>query len=168
MVAFRGSTTSGQALQSAYQMTSAFKYSIYDILGSILNTADELGNVNIGTAGGGLNSGTGTYLNTSSPLPVPGGAVSDEALSAAQNGQVLPSPPAVVTPAPVATTTAPAITAAPVVTAPVVTTAPVVDPAATTAPVVPAAPLTDPAAATGGIFAPPPPDYNNGASDYNT
>lgn len=174
MVAFRGSTTSGQALQSAYQMTAAFSYSIYDVLGNILNTADDLGNVDAGTAGAGLAGGTGSYINAS--LPLPGGAVSDEALSAAQNGQTLPPPPAVVTPAPVVTTapvtTDPAavVTPAPVVDpAAVATTAPVVDPAAAVAsPAVPAVPFTDPAAAAAATTDPlatPPPDYAPNA-DY--
>ena len=92
MGAFRGSTKSGQALQSAYQLTSAFKYSISDVLGGLLNGAeDNLGNVNAGAAGTGVDGGTGTYLPT--PLPLPGGAVSDEQLSAAQNGEVMPPPP---------------------------------------------------------------------------
>ena len=96
MTAFRGSSKSGQPLQSAYQLESAFKFSIYDILGGIFNDASELGNLDVGPTGQGLAGGSGSFLTPPTPiaLPLPGGEVSDEQLAAAQNGEVLPAPPA--------------------------------------------------------------------------
>ena len=144
MVAFRGASKSGQPLQSAYQMEAAFKYSIYDILGSLVNDANQLGTVNVGPAGQGVSGGSGSYLQSpgASPLPLPGGQVSDAQLAAAQNGQVLPSPP----PAPV----------------PSPSPSPVTDPAATTSPV---APTTTPVAPV-AVPSPPSPDYSP-STDYS-
>ena len=156
MVAFRGNTVSGQPLQSAYQMESAFKYSIYDVVGSIFNNAGEdLGTVNAGTTGAGINGGSGNAL--ASPAPLPGGAVSDAALSAAQNGTSLspppPSPPTVpaVVPPPLAVVGSPPTGATPVVTTPVQPVAPTVPPPPTTTTTVP-----------------PSPDYNSPSPDYNS
>ncbi|KAL4534227.1 hypothetical protein Ndes2437B_g03515 [Nannochloris sp. 'desiccata'] len=93
MTAFRGSSKSGQSLQSAYQLEAAFKFSIYDILGGIFNDASELGSLNVGPLGQGVSGGSGSFLTPPTPaaLPLPGGEISDEQLAAAQNGEVLPT-----------------------------------------------------------------------------
>jgi hypothetical protein len=153
MTAFRGASKSGQPLQSAYQLQAAFKYSVYDILGSIFNDASELGSVSVGPSGQGVSGGAGSYLAspTPSPLPLPGGAATDQQLAAAQDGQYLSPPP----PVPVAVVESPPV--APVTTDP--TAVPTTDPAATVAPV---APVVDPAAVPS-----PPTDYSSPSTDYN-
>jgi hypothetical protein len=162
MTAFRGSSKSGQPLQSAYQMQAAFKYSVYDILGGILNDASDIGTVDVGPSGQGVSGGSGSYITSPTPaaLPLPGGAVSDAQLAAAANGTVLPSPP----PAPVEQPSpSPSPEAVPV-TDPTTTVTPTTDPAAATT--TPVAPTVDPAAA---VPSPPTTDYNtNGDYTSNT
>jgi len=104
--AFRGSSQSGQAFQTAYQLESAFKFSISDILGGIFNDASELGDIAIGPTGQGITGGAGSIPAPPTPtaLPLPGGEVSDEEIAAAQNGEVLPTPePVIVEPTPTPT-----------------------------------------------------------------
>lgn len=104
MIAFRGSTVSGQPLQSAYQMTAAFKYSITNVFGSFFDqVTNDLGQVNTGPVGTGVTGGTGAV--SPSPLPLPSGAASDAALAAAQSGIGMPPPPPPVTEPPPAAPT---------------------------------------------------------------
>lgn len=160
MTAFRGSTTSGQPLQSAYQMTAAFEYSITGVFGTFFDQINnDLGNIDTGPTGQGVDGGAGSI--SASPQPLPSGEVTDADLAAAQSGTLMPPPPVIESPSPepepvpepvVEPVVVPEVTA-PVDTAPVVlpTDASVYDPSAG---------VTPPATPTG--------DYSDtdGATDY--
>jgi hypothetical protein len=96
LVGFRGNTQSGQPLQTAYQMTAAFQYSIS---AAFTNFFDQIGrdlaDINTGTVGGGFGVGGGVSRSPSpSPTaePAPAAPTQTEQPTETQPPPVQPEP----------------------------------------------------------------------------